>query len=126
MTFRSFSILLGLVLVLSACTPSTFWQEKQRQKTFAEALDHYLSEQDRTYLEEIAHGQPETPWSLRAQKLVSHLDNLEQQQQESAQELQITRQRCAEHLQLLEQENRDLQETMDQLKQLFIDMELRE
>ncbi|EAT16336.1 hypothetical protein HTZ97_06650 [Desulfuromonas acetoxidans] len=126
MIFRSLTISLCLALLLSACTPPTFWQEKQRQKTFTEALDHYLSEQDRTFLEEIALSQPATPWSQRAQQLVNRLDKLEQQQQDTAQELQITRQHCAENMQLLEQENQDLQETMDQLKQLFIDMELRE
>nr|WP_320116203.1 hypothetical protein [uncultured Desulfuromonas sp.] len=128
MTFRHLHLLFGIVAItaITACTPPTFWQDKQQQQTFAEALDHYLSEKDRTALETIALSEPATPWTQRAQQLLNHLDTLEQQQQETVNELELNQQNCTNRLQLLQQENQDLKETMDQLKQLFIDMELRE
>ena len=127
MTFRSFYIaLMTPVLFLSACTPPTLWQEKQQQQSFTQALDHYLSENDRTHLDTLAFSEPPTLWSQRARQLVTRLDNLEQQRQDVTTALNKAQNDYTVQLQLLQQENRDLQETMDQLKQLFIDMELRE
>jgi len=126
MTFRHFYILLLSTLMLTACTPPTFWQDKQQRQSFTEALDLYLSTDERSALETLAAREPSTPWSQKAQQLLNRLDTLEQHCLSISEELETNKKNYNNQLQLLQQENKDLKETMEQLKQLFIDMELRE
>nr|WP_320050908.1 hypothetical protein [uncultured Desulfuromonas sp.] len=118
-------VLLLVMTTLTACSPTSFWKERhqrqQQQQTFNEALD-LLIEEDRLMLEELAGSQPQTAITVRAQKLLSYLKRLAQQQQQAIDNLHLQQ----TELHLLQQENQDLKATMEELKQLFIDMELRE
>lgn len=97
-------------------SPSVEQQQTQKvQLQFAEAIDHYLSQNDLKPLKQLAKQQPADEWSVRARQLTL---NIEQQQQ--------ALEASDEFAKNCQQESIDLKGTMEQLKQLLIDMELRE
>ena len=124
--FRAPKIFLLMILfLLAGCTPPTFFQAQHQQDDFIQALDLYLLEQNHQQLAVLAKIQPETEWYQRAAKLLEHMAALKTAQK-TVDQLSTEQHICTQQVQLLEQENLDLKETMEQLKQLFIDMELRE
>ena len=66
------SVLLLVMIALTACSPTSFWKEKhqrqEQQQTFNSALDHFLAEDDCLILEELAGSQPQTAITMRCAK----------------------------------------------------------
>lgn len=114
-------VVLMLAILLSGCAIPLLPDIQQPQQ-FGVALDQYLTQSDLTALETLAAQQPASVWSQRANALAYQL---KQQRLQLSKEQQRFDQTQQQH-KLCQQENTDLKETMEQLKQLLIEMELRE
>lgn len=113
-------------LVMTGCSgmPMLSNPVAEERELFAQGLDQYLASGELTTLKRLQEQYPQGQWQPRAEGLI---ERAEQQQQQLAQ-LQKREQRlgrCQAEKDALVADNRRLTGTLDRLKQVLIDMELR-
>ncbi len=112
---RRFSPLL-ICFVLSGCSlPALHQPATDDAALFAQGLDRYLASGNRTALQQLPHGE----WRTRAEALL----RLPRQQQALLQQKEQDLADCQQKKAALEQDNRLLEETLKQLKEVLIDTE---
>jgi hypothetical protein len=124
-----------LCVLLSGCSrpPALERASTGEAELFANGLDHYIESGDLQTLKRLPQEYPYGEWRPRAESLIALV---EQQKELQAQweEKEKMRQapaedkalaQCQHEMDLLTQKNQMLEETLERLKQLLIDMELR-
>lgn len=114
-----------LCLVLAACSlPEINLSAKKETEFFAEGLDRYVETGDLTLLKRLPHEYPQGEWRSRAEGLI---EIAEQQQQQQSLLKNKSRQlaHARQEKEVLFQDNQMLEVTLERLKQVLIDMELK-
>ncbi len=96
----------------------------EEAKLFAQGFDQYLETGHLTTLKLLPKQYPQGEWRTRAEGVI---DIVKQQQQQQTQIKQINQglKQCKAEKDLLVEDNKVLQVTLEQLKQAIIDTELR-
>lgn len=117
---------LFLVILLSSCAwlPASPSVEVPPQQLFGRALDALGTEHRIGPLQEFQQQYPESIWARRAETVIRYAQEVHTRKEQLA-ELQLEKQRQAELLERLQQENSQLNETIEKLKTLLIDLEKR-
>ena len=96
----------------------------EERELFTQGLDQYLASGELTTLTLLVETHPQGEWSSRAKDLIE----LAKQQQQQHGQLQKKEQQlahCRTEKNALAADNQTLEVTLDRLKQVLIDMELR-
>lgn len=123
-TIRTFFFLL-IFLVPTGCTlPAISLSDIRESKLFAEGLDRYITTSDPTTLEQLPLLYPQGEWRARAESILDMADQKSQRQ--SLLDLRNNElANCQEEQESLIQENKMLEATLNQLKEVLIDTELK-
>ena len=121
---RWFSTIL-VCLILTGCSlPILNRPATEETKLFAQGLDQYIESRDLSSLKLLTQQYPQGEWRTRAEGII----DIAQQQQQQQNRLEKKNKELA-HTQLekkaLFQDNKILEVTLERLKQVLIDMELR-
>jgi hypothetical protein len=132
-------------LVLTGCTlPAMSISENKESKLFAEGLDRYITASDTTTLEQLPLLYPQGEWRVRAETILDLADQKLHHQallnsnkkelakcQDEKKELikcQVEKKelaKCQDEKMALIQDNKMLEATLNQLKEVLIDTELK-
>ncbi len=123
-TIRAFLFLL-IFLVMTGCTlPAMSLSDTRESKLFAEGLDRYITTSDPTTLEQLPLLYPQGEWRTRAESILDMAD--QKSQRRSLLDLKNKElANCQEEKKGLIQENKMLEATLNQLKEVLIDTELK-
>ena len=123
-TIRALFFLL-IFLILTGCTlPALSKSMNGESKLFAEGLDRYITTSDPTTLEQLPLLYPQGEWRTRAESILDMADQkLQRQSQLDFKNKEFAN--CQEEKKALVQENKMLEATLNQLKEVLIDTELK-
>ena len=117
---------LQVCLVLTGCSSLSMLHKAgaEERELFAQGLDQYFASGELTTLKLLPQQYPQGEWRTRAEAII---DMVEWQQQQKARLQQETGElaRCKAEKNALVADNQILQVTLERLKQVLIDMELR-
>jgi len=118
---RWFSLLL-ICLVLTGCSlPLQNLSSTEEIEYFARGLDQYIASGDLTILKRLPQQYPQGEWRTKAEGLVGKAEQHQAQLKEQEKELEQAQKEQA----TLVKKNQELEGTLEQLKQVLIDMELK-
>ena len=118
---RWFSPLL-ICLVLTGCSlPLQNLSSTEEIEYFARGLDQYIASGDLTILKQLPQQYPQGEWRTKAEGLVGKAEQHQAQLKEQEKELEQAQKEQA----TLVKKNQELEGTLEQLKQVLIDMELK-
>ncbi len=118
---RWFSPLL-ICLVLTGCSlPLQNLSSTEEIEYFARGLDQYIASGDLTILKRLPQQYPQGEWRTKAEGLVGKAEQHQAQLKEQEKELEQAQKEQA----TLVKKNQELEGTLEQLKQVLIDMELK-
>ena len=121
---RKFSLLL-VCLVLTGCSlPMLSLSTTEETELFALGLDQYIESGDLTTLKLLPQQYPQGEWRQRAEAIIdtSEQQRMLQDQQEKRDKELVE---CQREKEVFVQDNQILEVTLERLKQVLIDMELR-
>ncbi len=121
---RWFSPLL-VCLVLAGCSlPMLNLTTTEEAELFAQGLDQYIESGELVTLKLLSQQYPQGEWRTRAETII---DTSEQQRLLQAQQEKIDKElvQCQHEKEFLVKDNQILELTLERLKQVLIDMELR-
>jgi hypothetical protein len=118
---RWFSPLL-ICLVLTGCSlPLLNLSSTEETEYFAHGLDQYIASGDLTILKRLPQQYPQGEWRTKAEGLVGNAEQHQARLKEKEKELEQAQKEQA----TLVKKNQELEVTLEQLKQVLIDMELK-
>jgi hypothetical protein len=118
---RWFSPLL-ICLVLTGCSlPLLNLSSTEETEYFAHGLDQYIASGDLTILKRLPQQYPQGEWQAKAEGLVGKAEQHQARLKEKEKELEQAQKEQA----TLVKKNQELEVTLEQLKQVLIDMELK-
>lgn len=118
---RWFSPLL-ICLVLTGCSlPLQNLSSTEEIEYFARGLDQYIASGDLTILKRLPQQYPQGEWRTKAEGLVGKAEQHQARLKEKEKELEQAQKEQA----TLVKKNQELEGTLEQLKQVLIDMELK-
>ena len=118
---RWFSPLL-ICLVLTGCSlPLQNLSSTEEIEYFARGLDQYIASGDLTILKRLPQQYPQGEWRTEAEGLVGNAEQHQARLKEKEKELEQAQKEQA----TLVKKNQELEGTLEQLKQVLIDMELK-
>ena len=118
---RWFSPLL-ICLVLTGCSlPLQNLSSTEEIEYFAHGLDQYIASGDLTILKRLPQQYPQGEWRTKAEGLVANAEQHQARLKEKEKELEQAQIEQA----TLVKKNQELEVTLEQLKQVLIDMELK-
>ena len=118
---RWFSPLL-ICLVLTGCSlPLQDLSSTEETEYFAHGLDQYIASGDLTILKRLPQQYPQGEWLAKAEGLVGKAEQHQARLKEKEKELEQAQKEQA----TLVKKNQELEGTLEQLKQVLIDMELK-
>jgi hypothetical protein len=118
---RWFSPLL-ICLVLTGCSlPLQNLSSTEETEYFAHGLDQYIASGDLTILKRLPQQYPQGEWRTKAEGLVGNAEQHQARLKEKEKELEQAQKEQA----TLVKKNQELEVTLEQLKQVLIDMELK-
>ena len=117
-------LLAGLVLTGCSSMPMQKMPTEEEKELFTQGLDQYLASGELTTLTQLAEKYPQGEWRPRAEGIIE-LAKQQQQQQARLQKTEQQLTRCRTEKEALGTDNQRLEVTLERLKQVLIDMELR-
>ncbi len=112
-------------LMLTGCTlPAMSFSENKESKLFADGLDRYITNSDPTTLEQLPLLYPQGEWRVRAETILDLADQkLQHQALLDSNKKELAK--CQDEKKALDQDNKMLEGTLNQLKEVLIDTELK-
>jgi hypothetical protein len=98
--------------------------EREETELFANGLDQYIESRDLTILKLLPQQYPHGKWRTRAEGIIN-IAELQQQQQTQLEKTDKELAHSQREKEFLLQDNKILEVTLERLKQVLIDMELR-
>ena len=117
-------LLVGLVLAGCSSLPMLNISGAEESELFAQGLDQYIASGELTTLKLLPQRYPQGEWRTRAEGLIGMAERQQQQKARLQQETQELAQ-CKTEKDALVEDNQILEVTLERLKQVLIDMELR-
>lgn len=116
-------------LVLSGCSNLPSLDILNRPATeetefFAQGLDHYIKSRDLSMLKQLPKRYPQGEWRARAEGIID-IAELQQLQQRRLEKKNRELAHTQQEKEVLFEDNKILEVTLERLKQVLIDMELR-
>ena len=120
----SFRLLVCLVVTGCSSMPLLNSPATEEADLFARGLDQYLASGELSTLALVPEKYPQGEWRTRADGVIA-LAEKQQQQHVLLQKKEKQTNRCQAERDALVKDNQILEETLERLKQVLIDMELR-
>jgi hypothetical protein len=126
MAIARWSCLLIVCLASIGCSSISMPQQPVTGETelFAQGLDQYLTTGDLTTLQLLSKQHPQGEWRSRADGVIA-MAQRQQQQQAQEQKNNQALSKCLAEKRLLGEDNKILETTLERLKQVLIDTELK-
>jgi predicted secreted protein len=119
-----YPLLVGLVLTGCSNLPMLNRPGAAEAELFAKGLDRYMASGDLATLKQLPQEYPQGAWRPRAEAIIDMADRQQQQKARLQQETKELAQ-CKTEKAALVEDNKILEVTLERLKQVLIDMELK-